>query len=87
MSSSLLEIGASFTNRHVRLLKTGDSEVELTLLNTTYTVWLYSDSVSSKGEGEEFWLEEWDARTPKDLIDTAKNKVRELVLKNRLSAA
>lgn len=87
MSNALLEVGSRFTDRVVTPLKSGDSELKVALWNTSYEVWLYSDSISSKGKGGEFWLEEWDARTPRELIDIAVSKIREVVLKNRLSAA
>ena len=88
ISKTLVEVGASFSERIITPLESGDSELKMTLGKTSFVIWLYSDSISSIGyKDEEFWFEYEDFRTPKELIEAVVSRVRNVTMKGHESAA
>jgi hypothetical protein len=87
VATALNELGVSLHERRVVETKEGWKYVHFLLSPTELEFWLYCDTVEFTGRKLHRRLEEWDHRTPEDMVTKVVELALEVVNASKLGAA
>ena len=86
--NSLPAVGSGLQARSVEAMEgTQGSYIHARIQNSEFEFWLYTDTVCFTGPDVDWRAEEWDARTPDELIQRVLAQAIQLVLKAEVDCA